>query len=152
MLSSFPHLSDSEFIKACHSLLEKFHRSGQKQDEWRSVETIRQHGMPYLRITKALAIAVNVHDDCNSRDELDELDEDDDQEVVSRTPVPQAFINYDIVLSPTYQVPVLYISIADPQHRFPPTMTTLYQHLIPPHFKSQTEPVGIMGGITITVG
>ncbi|CAO2648977.1 Nn.00g099260.m01.CDS01 [Neocucurbitaria sp. VM-36] len=29
-------------------------------------------------------------------------------------------------------------------------MATLYEHLIPPHFKPQTENVGIIGGVTIT--
>jgi len=47
-------------------------------------------------------------------------------------------------------VPVLYISIRDPEHRYPPTMTTLYEHLVPPQFKAQTENVGVIGGITIT--
>jgi ubiquitin-like-conjugating enzyme ATG10 len=30
-------------------------------------------------------------------------------------------------------------------------MTTLYEYLVPPHFKAQTENVGVIGGITITV-
>lgn len=152
MLSLFPHLSDADFARACHLLVETFHRHRQTQDEWMSVETVHQQETRYLRITRALASTVDHPRDHSCRDELDHLDEHDDEEVIPKTLVPQACIHYDIVRSPVYQVPVLYISILDPQHRFPPTMATLYQHLIPPPFKSQTEHAGVMGGITITVG
>lgn len=62
-----------------------------------------------------------------------------------------ASIHYDIILSPTYRVPMLYIHISDPRHRFPPTLDTLYQYLIPPQYASQTQDVGVLGGITVTV-
>ena len=151
MLSSFPHLSDSDFNQACTFLLERFRKCEQKQDEWTSVEMIHQHDMKYLRIIRALPCTFNVPTHRQGNDGMDELDDDDDEEVILKSPVFQAVINYDILLSPTYRVPVLYISISDPQHRFSPTMTTLYEHLIPPHFKPQTENVGIIGAITVTV-
>lgn len=58
--------------------------------------------------------------------------------------------NYDIIVSPTYRVPVLYISISDNRHRYPATMNTLHEHLIPSEFRGQTDIVGVMGGITVT--
>jgi len=59
-------------------------------------------------------------------------------------------IEYDILLSPTYQVPVLYLNIKDPLHRFPLTIDTIYQYIVPPQFKNQVSGVGVMGGITGT--
>ncbi|KAF1845854.1 uncharacterized protein K460DRAFT_282638 [Cucurbitaria berberidis CBS 394.84] len=149
MLSSFPRLAASDFDEACNSLLGRYRRAGQKQEEWLSIETVYHYDMTYLSITKALPDAVYIPKDSNDDDEVDEVEEDD-EEVIAKSSVPQAIINYDIVLSPTYQVPVLYISISDPQHRFPPTMATLYEHLIPLHFKTQTEHAGVIGGITVT--
>jgi ubiquitin-like-conjugating enzyme ATG10 len=74
-----------------------------------------------------------------------------DQEALIQLSTHQFTVEYDVVLSPSYQVPVLYFNIKDPSHRSPPTMDTLYRHLIPPHFKAQTENVGVIGGITIAV-
>jgi ubiquitin-like-conjugating enzyme ATG10 len=74
-----------------------------------------------------------------------------DQEALIQLPTHQVTVEYDVVLSPSYQVPVLYFNIKDLSHRSPPTMDTLYRHLIPPHFKAQTENVGVIGGITIAV-
>jgi ubiquitin-like-conjugating enzyme ATG10 len=73
------------------------------------------------------------------------------QEILVQLPTLQVTVEYQIVLSPSYQVPVLYFNIKDPSYRSPPTMDTLYRHLIPPHFKAQAENVGVIGGITITV-
>lgn len=151
MLSLFPHLSEPEFEQGCAFLLERFRQCEQKQEAWISVETICQHGLKYLRITRALHCTNDALQGCEDGDGLDELDDDGDDEVILKGVAPQAVIYYDILLSPTYRVPVLYIRISDPLLRFPPTMATLYEHLIPPHFKPETENVGIIGAITITV-
>ena len=60
-------------------------------------------------------------------------------------------VEYDIVLSPTYQVPVLYFRIRDARCALPPSIDTLYRYVIPEQFKSQVESFGIIGGITMTV-
>lgn len=151
MLSSFPHLSEADFEQGCTFLLERFRQCGRKQDDWISLETISQYGMRYLRITRALQCTSNDSEIRQDTDEVDELVDDGDDEVIIEAMAPQAVIHYDILLSPTYRVPVLYINISDPQHRFPPTMATLYEYLIPPHFKSETQNIGVIGAITITV-
>lgn len=71
--------------------------------------------------------------------------------MLAKLPNYEVTVEYDIVLSPSYQVPVLYFNIKDPTFRFPPTMDTLYHHIIPPHFKAQAENIGVIGGITVTV-
>ena len=149
MLSCFPHLTDLEFEAGCSDLLEKFRRRIHTQNEWISVEIIDQYEIRQLRITKALSTAGRAPTSDENETELDDL-EDDDEEALQQACKIGPVVNYDIILSPTYRVPVLYISIADSQHRFPPTMATLYEHLIPPTFKAQIEAVGVIGGITIT--
>jgi ubiquitin-like-conjugating enzyme ATG10 len=149
MLSAFPHLTDSEFEEACGSLVRKFHQKGHAQSDWLSVEKLSQHETVVLRITKPLPSRVESSTD--DENEFDHIEVTEDDEEVLVTPLlPQPTIHYDILLSPTYSVPVLYIRIHDTQHRYPPTMEILYRHLVPAQFKAHTEDVGVMGGITVT--
>lgn len=60
-------------------------------------------------------------------------------------------VEYNILLSPSYQVPVLYITIKDSNRAIPSTIETLYQYVVPEQFKAQVESIGVIGGITMTV-
>ncbi|OWY48047.1 hypothetical protein AALT_g7701 [Alternaria alternata] len=150
MLSAFPHLGDADFERACDGLQRRFQLKGSAQEDWLSVEKIHRNGTVYLNITTHLPRPAGIPA-VQDRDatEVDEVVEHD-EEALDTTVVPQPVVDYDVVLSQVYRVPVLYISIRDPQHRYPPTMTTLYEHLVPLQFKAQTENVGVIGGITIT--
>ena len=148
-LASFPHLDDSDFKDACSTLLAKFRQYGRGQDQWAAVETLCRDEVPFLRITKPLLVHSKAPNASDDADEV-ELDEDDDEVAASALPCP-AVVHYDVLLSPSYRVPVLYFSIVDSQHRYPPTPETLYSFLIPPTFRTQTEHVGVIGGITTTV-
>lgn len=149
-LESFPHLTDAEFDGACSTLVRRFELHARRQSEWSAVESLSQSETTHLRITRLLASSEQSSgaavDDAET-----ELREEDDE--VAETPAsPQAVIYYDIVLSPSYRVPVLYFFISDTLHRYLPTMETLYSTVIPPAFRAQAEHVGVIGGITITVG
>ncbi|KAJ8109179.1 hypothetical protein OPT61_g7650 [Boeremia exigua] len=148
-LASFPQLHDSEFEEACSALLKKFELHANGQNEWSAVETVFQSETAFLRITKPLVSHPVVSDTGNNAEET-ELDEEDDEVAQTATSI-RPVIRYEIGLSPSYRVPVLYFTIADSQHRYPPTMDTLYSHIIPPTFRAQAEHVGIIGGITVTV-
>ncbi|KAF2134164.1 hypothetical protein P153DRAFT_280972 [Dothidotthia symphoricarpi CBS 119687] len=150
MLSSFPHLSDSEFNGACQHLLDRFHLHSHQQETWLSVDLLHQSETTYLRITTALLSPQTTHIEANNLTSHDELEDDADEETLTPTAPPDPTIHNSIILSPTYRVPVLYIHISDSQHRYPPTMINLYSYIIPPQFKVQTEHVGVMGGITVT--
>jgi ubiquitin-like-conjugating enzyme ATG10 len=150
MLSEFPQLTTLEYEDACNSLLALFDQHGDKQVAWQSVEIIKSRDTNYLRITTELCTDVHPHEAPEHEAEQDDLEEDDDETMQPARALP-ALIYYDILLSPVYRVPVLYISISDSQHRYPPTMSTLYDHLIPLHFKAQTEHGGVIGGVSIIV-
>lgn len=149
-LLSFPQLTSAEFEIACTNLSKTFHSNAHKQETWLSAETINDFGTKYFRITTPFNMVPSAPD---SPDQDVELEDDNDEETLAPSTLSthQTRIVFDIFLSPVYRVPVLYISISDPQHRYPPTMTTLYEHLIPAQYKAQAESVGVIGGITITV-
>jgi ubiquitin-like-conjugating enzyme ATG10 len=153
MLPNFPHLTPPEFDAACTSLITRFDGHGHRQNKWQSVELISQNSTTFLRITRLLSNTPSPQEDDltanpEQGDSKDEEVEDDDDQVLT-TEKCSVVVNHDIHLSPTYSLPILYTHIADPQHRFPPTMDTLYTHLIPPHFKAQTKITGVMGGVTV---
>lgn len=147
----FPLLSASEFDAACKHLVESFETYGVNQHSWLSVEVVDRYSVKYVRITKPLPnIHQNLGDSTTLPGEPNYEDFEDDEELLSTNSTPQMVIEYDIILSPSYQVPVLYFSIIDPNFKLPPTMQTLYQYVIPPQYNEQTRSVGAIGGITVT--
>lgn len=149
-LSAFPSLTTSEFEDGCDALITAFEERGHKQNDWHTAEIVHQHDTRYMRVTRLLQYAGKSSIDINE-DEDDvhnELEEHDDA-ALQTTPRPHPLIHYDILLSPVYRVPVLYFHIQDSQHRYPPTMKVLYEHLIAPQFKAQTQSGGVIGGISI---
>ncbi|RMZ74134.1 autophagy-related Atg10 [Pyrenophora seminiperda CCB06] len=154
-LSVFPHLTDAEFGQACHALSHAFQQRGISSGEWQSLHVINLGATTtHVRITKPLPTptthdaSTNIanHDD----DEIVQVFEHDPEVLSSALAPPAPVVHYDVLLSPTYRVPVLYISIHDLLHRYPPTLNTLYGHVVPEHFRPQVESVGVIGGITIT--
>lgn len=69
-------------------------------------------------------------------------------------------VEYCIVLSPSYQVPVLYFSLRNALsnsssggiHAGPEGLDAIYKYLVPTQFTANLREVGIMGGISIGVG
>ncbi|KAF9692676.1 hypothetical protein EKO04_009671 [Ascochyta lentis] len=147
-LALFPQLTDSEFNGACSALLEMFRLHEHDQDEWAAVDRLSQNETVYLRIIKTLPLHPNAPD-ASSETEEGELTEDDD-EVAQTLTSPAATIHYDVVLSPSYRVPVLYFKIVDIQHRYPLTAETLYSCVIPHASRAQAQHVGVLGGVTVT--
>jgi hypothetical protein len=64
---------------------------------------------------------------------------------------PVVVVDFDITLSPVYQVPVLYFSITEPKFRYP-SMDALFQSLVGAPYSMQAKHAGVIGGITIKVG
>ncbi|KAJ6136002.1 hypothetical protein N7512_001162, partial [Penicillium capsulatum] len=75
--------------------------------------------------------------------------EDDDPEALVRIDVkPRIQIDYDILLSSTYQVPVLYFVLRWHNHRGPVDLDAVYQYVVPEPYRKELQSVGIMGGIS----
>lgn len=60
-------------------------------------------------------------------------------------------VTYDILLSPSYRVPVLHFSVRDSKGNPVVDQNTIFTEVVPPDFKSQVESVGVIGGISMTV-
>ncbi|KAJ4301146.1 hypothetical protein N0V90_003236 [Kalmusia sp. IMI 367209] len=175
-VASFPHLSAAEFQTACSHLVQTYDslQDRSRKGKWSTVETKESYGEKYLRISKDVSSLMSdvaeeqgthsdeaeiekklprptsAKEDQASHDEEDEVEEDDDDEALVPSKVNIPLIHYDVLLSPTYAVPTLYFHISDPQHRFPPTINTLYTHIISPAYTDQAIHSGVLGGITIT--
>jgi ubiquitin-like-conjugating enzyme ATG10 len=71
--------------------------------------------------------------------------------LVRANPQPSLQIDYDILLSPTYQVPVLYFSPRWHRHG-PLGLDDVYQYVVPEQYRQELKSVGVMGGISMGVG
>jgi ubiquitin-like-conjugating enzyme ATG10 len=70
--------------------------------------------------------------------------------------VPSASLNrlrieYDILLSPSYRVPVLYFRIRDRCTQPVTDVDVVYDCHVPPVYREQLHDVGIIGGISMAV-
>ena len=59
-------------------------------------------------------------------------------------------VEYDILLSPTYRVPVLYFLLLGFQFG-PVGIETVYQYLVPDQYKSELKSIGVLGAISMGV-
>lgn len=153
-IASFPLISVLEFESACRKISERYQAGGHLQSDWEHVRLAQgyEESTVYLSITRTIQGAGGklespVEDD----GELEAFKEIDEEALQLRVPANHGLmVEYDIVLSPTYQVPVLYFRIRDAGCALPPSIDTLYRYVIPEQFKSQVESFGIIGGITMT--
>ncbi|KAJ5084332.1 hypothetical protein NUU61_008911 [Penicillium alfredii] len=68
------------------------------------------------------------------------------QEALIRDPSPSLHIDYNIQLSPTYRVPVLYFALRSTHA--PLGLDAVYQYVVPEQYKKELKSVGVMGGIS----
>jgi len=92
-----------------------------------------------------------VADTSNNNDE-EELETDTEALSRSLAPCPSsgAKVTYDIIHSPSYQVPTLYLTLASTHSPHPPTIDALYARLVPASHKPQLQTIGVMGGLSLT--
>ena len=64
-------------------------------------------------------------------------------------------VEYSILLSPTYQVPVLYFSLIDRRTGIPRPaaggLDAVYDQFVPAQFRTGLRDVGVLGGISVGV-
>lgn len=123
---------------------------------------ILEYGVKYLRIIKPFRLATEEDGETNSNTVAQDEDEimEDDQEALDESPCPSydLSINYDIVFSPTYQVPVLYITFQQPTdltttdsgNIAPTSVDAVYELLVPGSMQAQVKDVGVMGALSMT--
>ncbi|KAK8203039.1 hypothetical protein IWZ01DRAFT_119753 [Phyllosticta capitalensis] len=149
-MDAFPHLSPDTFSEACRQLVARFDRHGHDQDAWHKVMlTTDQQGQQGLQIVRRLESVSNTVVTA-AEDESSDWNESDEEALPSQPSNPHATIEYSIHPSPSYRVPVLYISIQDFDGGGTTSIDRMGELLIPPGFKSQVDSVGIIGAVSMT--
>ncbi|KAK5747547.1 hypothetical protein LTR17_000190 [Elasticomyces elasticus] len=157
------HITPTEFTEGIRAFQRTWIESELEEgggSGWRDVRVVEDsYGPPYLRITRLLdfpdsdAAVAGPAGTCsgNVASEVAAVDEDeDDQEVLIRSP-PHNFGNqttviYDIVYSPAYRVPILYITISHP-----PPNPDILSLLVPSSHKAQFQHAGgPLGALSLT--
>ncbi|KAJ5948425.1 Autophagy-related protein 3 [Penicillium verhagenii] len=144
-LSAFPFLLPAEFESACRDLADRC-TSAQSAGGW-FIRPVSQTS-PSLRISRYMDvqtdfIPVDPHEAYMIRIE------DEDPETLIRTDLnPRLQVDYDIVFSPTYQVPVLYLALRWHHYNGPVGLDAIYRYVVPEQYQMELKSVGIMGGIS----
>ncbi|KAJ5585316.1 uncharacterized protein N7459_005116 [Penicillium hispanicum] len=146
-LSAFPWLTPDEFDRACRALAARCTSARDGDGGWSMrLVTQGQQMATSLKISRR----VEVPSDATDAADLQEALEDDDPEALVRTDLtPNLQIDYDIVLSPTYQVPVLYFALRWNHCQGPVGLDAVYQYVVPEQYRKELKSVGIMGGISL---
>ncbi|KAJ5961067.1 uncharacterized protein N7479_008217 [Penicillium vulpinum] len=160
--STFPFLAQSEFERACQDLADQC--TSAQNITWSDIRLLTKPGGTGLRITKCVDVPSPL--EAPALADLEESQEDEDpplrdvstcpdsslQEALVRAkPEPRLQIDYDILLSPTYQVPVLYFGLRWHNHG-PLGLDEVYQYVVPERYRQELKSFGVMGGISMGVG
>ena len=90
-----------------------------------------------------------------AEESLPQLEEDDSEVLTKLTPSSTGVqnerkIHYDIVYSPTYQVPVLYLCLPSTDRSPLPPPDEIYDLLVPSAYRAQLKAVGPMSALSMT--
>ncbi|KAK5752999.1 hypothetical protein LTS12_016875 [Elasticomyces elasticus] len=154
------HITPTEFTEGIRAFQRTWIESELEEgggSGWRDVRVVEDsYGPPLLRITRLLgtplsADTVAEHANTSSGELYTEVaaDEDNDEAALLRSPLhnfgKQTTLLYDMVYSPSYRVPVLYISL------LPGTGTDIHDLLIPTSHKAQLQHAGgPLGALSLT--
>ncbi|KAG9833815.1 hypothetical protein KCU68_g11951, partial [Aureobasidium melanogenum] len=138
-VSAFPFLTADEFIEACAHVQPLLSDSALLADD-----------SACLRVTRRLAAALVVNAD--GQEHVDShletpTPEDHDEEAIIKYSQNGSFVtvHYDILLSPSYRVPVVYMTAS------PPLPVSLFFDLVVPHhFRDAMRETGVMGALSMT--
>jgi len=107
-----------------------------------------EFGTKSLRITRRPKLRV-LHENSTPASLQDEVEEDDDEVLLIRGREDVAVL-YDIVHSPSYQVPVLYITMLGSSQGAQQSPSEIIELLVPSVYKEQVREVGVLGALSMT--
>ncbi|KAH0406173.1 hypothetical protein KCU90_g24314, partial [Aureobasidium melanogenum] len=136
-VSAFPFLTADEFIEACTYVQPLLSDSALLADD-----------SACLRVTRRLAAALVVNADGQEHvDSHFETPEDHDEEAIIKYSQNGSFVtvHYDILLSPSYRVPVVYMTASPPL-----PVSQFFDLVVPHHFRDAMRETGVMGALSMT--
>ncbi|PCG98529.1 Autophagy-related protein 3 [Penicillium occitanis (nom. inval.)] len=157
---TFPFLAADGFDIACKAFVRRVDAAGGAQNlGWLAVEYLASElENPILRISKSTNIQrlhlesgdatanerAETHEDQN-----EDVIEDNDEETLIRDGVEeQLTIDYDIALSSSYHVPVMYFRLRETPQVGPAALDDMYNSLVPRQHQQSLRNNGVMGGIS----
>ncbi|RAL08684.1 ATG3/ATG10 family protein [Aspergillus homomorphus CBS 101889] len=155
-LANFPLLTNKEFNSACREFLDRVRLVDESTSKQLTVRLTQRTTGPILSIIRRIAHpgiptcdGLSLEDEPNPRRQLEAYE--DDPEALIRTTEPSIGLHvvYDVVLSPTYQTPVLYFGLRRYGHPEPLGIDAIYQYLVPSQYRKELRSVGVMGGISL---
>ncbi|KAL4975774.1 hypothetical protein BDW66DRAFT_160223 [Aspergillus desertorum] len=148
VLSSFPYLTNDEFESGCRAFLHRVQVTGRLPLPWSSIRF--QTNGQILNICQklnpgydGLSRSVDMED---TPDSQLEAWEEDSEALIRTSSMRELQVDYDVLLSPTYQVPVLYFVLRQADKLL--GIDEVYDYLVPEHYRKNMQNVGIMGGIS----
>ncbi|KAH1297499.1 hypothetical protein KXX11_007366 [Aspergillus fumigatus] len=144
-LSAFPSLTPEEFSCACRAFLSRvqnlasdpIHTTGAILKISRSIEHLTSQHIEGIPLELGESQEPN-------------LCEDDPEALIRTTQTsPELHVDYDILLSPVYRVPVLYFLLQRDGHPQSLEIDAVYHLLVPDQYKRELQSVGVMGGISV---
>ncbi|KAL2828653.1 hypothetical protein BDW59DRAFT_42173 [Aspergillus cavernicola] len=146
-VSTFPLLSQDDFKSACRAFLDRVHRANVG---WSSIRF--QSAGSILKISQTLdslqdqTLVQSVDNQDTQDSQLAAYEEDSEALIHTYDTHDTLQIDYDILLSPTYQVPALYFVLR--RASMPLGIDEVYRYLVPEQYRENIQSVGIMGGIS----
>ncbi|EED20370.1 conserved hypothetical protein [Talaromyces stipitatus ATCC 10500] len=158
---TFPFLAADSFECACQAFVRRVDAAGGGRNlGWLAVEYLpSEPGRSILRISKSINVQrgrlegkktfVDGRTE-NGEDSQEDLIEDDDRETLIRDGVneEQLAIDYDIALSTSYNVPVMYFLLKGAFQVGPAALDDIYNFLVPHQHQQSLKSNGVMGGIS----
>lgn len=155
----FPFLAADSFDSACKAFVRRVDAAGGAPYlGWLAVEYLASElENPILRISKSTKLQkaqlgssdATANERTELHEDLDDVIEDDDQETLIRDGVEeQLTIDYDIALSTSYRVPVMYFRLREIPHVGPAALDDIYNSLVPHQHQQSLRNDGVMGGIS----
>ncbi|KAL4776222.1 hypothetical protein BDW60DRAFT_224058 [Aspergillus nidulans var. acristatus] len=148
VLSSFPYLTNDEFESGCRAFLHRVQVAGRLPMPWSSVRF--QANGQILKICQILspdyggpARSLQTED---TADLQLEAWEEDSEALIRTSNSCELQVDYDILLSPTYQVPVLYFVLRRTDKSL--GLDEVYDYLVPDQCRRYIRNMGIIGGIS----
>lgn len=149
-------ISKDDFERACKDLCAYWRHS---QSDEKTASILEQYNIKYLRITQPVSIQVERARPAESEGANDETEEhlqdDGDAEALCRAEAEVGPLQaiFDIIHSPSYQVPVLFLQVnvhALGKVAKVHSLDDIYEMLVPPTHRLEMQAVGVLGALSMT--
>ncbi|TID27900.1 autophagy-related protein Atg10 [Venturia nashicola] len=159
-LPNYPFLDNHEFRLICQGFAASFEDWDTDPGDWQNVQYRTLENNCFLRIERATTSSEATHttqlpdSESNEIGGSDGMIEETDEEALPRldnrvSQQDEYKVQYDIFLSPSYSVPVLYLTVRDSSGRLLTDVETVYLLLVPEVYRRQMRHVGVMGGLSM---